>query len=161
MKKAQMITQVVILILAAFIFILILTYGYKAIQNLSAKQEKVSLIEFQKSAEATFKRVKQNYGSIEKYNMQLPGFEEVCIVSSKQTAATQLKTNRPLLHSAWETGAANVFVMPDGPQFQIPNVQVPGSYCCIQLDAGRATWKLKGMGTHTEATSWEEGGCQP
>ena len=56
-KNAQIMGQVFIFILAGALFILILTYGYKAIAGFSERSEQVALVEFQTNLESSVKSI--------------------------------------------------------------------------------------------------------
>ena len=169
--KGQILSQVVVFVLAGFIFLLVLFFGYKGIISLMEKEQKVSIVELQSSAEAVFNRVSQKYGDVEKYEMRMPStFSEVCFVTSKdieteiqgeRARIEPLEQYRALMYSSWQTGAANAFLEPSGPTFLIEKVQVAGTwqgnnvgFCCYK-GKGKIAWRLEGRGKYVIVKPWD------
>ncbi|MEK6823224.1 MAG: hypothetical protein AABY13_05320, partial [Nanoarchaeota archaeon] len=92
-RNAQIIGQVFVLILAAIIFILILTFGYRAIRNILADKEKVELVDVTQKLRSAVDEIRLSYGSIKKLSLSgLPGkYKEICFVTGQRMPVTQLE----------------------------------------------------------------------
>ncbi len=154
-KKAQMIGQIFVFVVAAIIFILILTYGYKAISNFLARSEQVALIDFKADLESSVEVIKRDYGSVRKVELRLPKrYTEVCIVDVKRCES--LEQARPLMYSLCIAGSENVFLVPkqETPIF-LADISVPDpGYVCVPVANGNIALRLEGLGKSTEISEW-------
>lgn len=155
MKKAQMIGQIFVFVVAAIIFILILTYGYRAISNFLARSEQIALIDFKADLESSVEVMKRDYGSVRKINLRLPKrYSEVCIVDINRCGA--LEQSMPLMYSLCLAGSENVFLVPkqETPIF-LSDISVPDpGYICLPVAYGRVVLGLEGMGKSTFIFEW-------
>lgn len=157
-KNAQIIGQVAMFILAGIIFILILTYGYKAITQFLGKSEEVSLASFQNDLLTTTETIKRDYGSVSKLELTLPAkYTMFCIANSdSNTPSADFQTKYPRLYDSWKTGSQNIFLIPPPTAImrkQIENVIAPEGYFCIK-NTGKIALRLEGMGDRTQITPW-------
>jgi len=77
--KGQIIGQVFIFILAGLVFVLIVGYGYKAVQFFLERQEQVVLLDFQSELEIAIEGVKRDYTTVRKLQLILPNkYQGVC-----------------------------------------------------------------------------------
>lgn len=151
-----MIGQVFIFVIAAIIFILILTYGYKAISNFLARSEQVALIDFKSGLESSIEVIKRDYGSVRKLDLSLPKrYTELCIVDVNN--CEPLQQSRPLLYSTCLAGSENVILVPkqETPIF-LPDISIkdPRGYVCVPVAQGTATLRLEGLGKSTQISRW-------
>ncbi len=155
-KKAQMIGQIFVLVIAAIVFILILGYGYSAISHFIKSSEQVALIEFKTSLISGVEQIKSDYGSVRKVSLRIPKrHQRLCVVSSDTDADTgEFQTRFPLLFEIWQTGSENVFLIPkqESPIF-ISEVVVPNGYFCTGV-SGNVDLRVKGLGDKTEVSVW-------
>jgi len=156
MRKAQMIGQVFVLVIAALVFILILWYGYSAISNFLKSSEQVALVDFKSSLASGVNQIKSDYGSVRKLSLRIPRrFNTLCVVSSDVSADVgDFKQRFPVFFEAWQTGSENVFLVPkqESPVF-VPDISVPGGYFCIPV-SGVMDLRLKGLGDRAEVSVW-------
>ncbi|MBD3304658.1 hypothetical protein GF343_05970 [Candidatus Woesearchaeota archaeon] len=154
-KRAQMIGQIFVFVVAAIIFILILTYGYKAISNFLARSEQVALIDFKSDLESAVEVIKRDYDSVRKVELRLPKrFNELCVVDVDKCGA--LKASRPLMYSLCLAGSENVFLVPkqETPIF-LPDISVPDpGFVCVPVAGGKAVLRLEGLGKSTLVSEW-------
>ena len=159
-KKSQIMGQVFIFILAAALFILILTYGYKAIAGLSARSEEVALVEFQTGLQSAVDGIRHDYGSIKKFEITVPGkYYEICLVDLDMIPSGDFQQEHPRMYDAWESGTQNVFLTPmeESPIF-IGKIYVgPEGWWCEDIQGGRLDLRLEGMGDATSITKWQQG----
>ncbi|MBD3361299.1 hypothetical protein GF358_00750 [Candidatus Woesearchaeota archaeon] len=156
-KKAQMIGQVFILVIAAIVFILILTYGYSAISNFIQSSEKVALLDFKSSLVSGVEQIKSDYGSVRKLSLRVPKkYQKLCIVSSDLSADVgSFALKYPVLFEAWQTGSENVFLVPkqDSP-ILIEDVVVRDGYFCTGISGGLVDLRVEGGGDKTFVSPW-------
>ncbi len=166
-KKAQLIGQVFIFIIAGLVFILILMYGYKAVSSFLQKGEQVQLIDFRNELESTVNVIKRDYGSVQRVQLRLPAkLEEVCLVTEKAEDVAssgwveRFKQERPLLYSAWATGTENVFTTPrqQTPIFIKDVIVDPdgAGYLCTESAGGVVVLRVEGTGSKARITEWQD-----
>ena len=158
-KNAQIIGQVAMFILAGIIFVLIITYGYKAITQFLGKSEEVSLATFQNDLLTATETIKRDYGSVSKLELTLPAkYTMFCIADSDTNAPNaEFKTKYPRLYDSWKTGSQNIFLIPPPTatmRKQIEDITIPNSYFCIK-NTGKINLRLEGMGDKTQLTLWQ------
>lgn len=152
-RKSQMLSQIFVFVMAAVVFILILTYGYRAISNFLSRSEQVALIDFKTDLESAVEVIKRDYGSVKKVELSLPKrYTEVCIVDPEDPG--RLRQDRPLMYEAWQAGSENVFLVPkqEAPIF-LKDIEVDG-YECMPVVYGQITLKIEGLGKKTKISGW-------
>lgn len=160
MKRAQIIGEVFVYILASVVFVLVLTYGYQAIQGFMQKQEQIYLVDLKTTLETSADRIMLSYGSVEKLDLNLPKqYRQICFTTYKPLAQVQPSQTTyfsPLLQSAWNTGQENVFLVPKQPTpILVKNIVVtPNGVCCIEPQ-GQFSMRLEGKGNYAEVTTWD------
>ena len=160
--KAQMISQVFIFILAGLIFVLIITYGYKAIQHFLARSEQAALLDFKSDLESAVESVKRDYGSVRKVELRLPTkFYTLCILDPEQCTTptfmhpeTRQSFTFNWMKDACETGSANAFIAPRELDISIPDVEVTGGAVCIPNIDGKVTLRMEGLGKKAKVSEW-------
>lgn len=159
-SKGQMVMQVLIFILAAIVFMLIIGYGYKAINYFIEKQEQVVVADFYTDLRVAVENIKRQPGSIRKVQLNLPGnVRGVCFLGDGCGSGARLNLLGETIDMNWASQAcrrsgANVFMQPragDEPKLDIV-VDSPG-YVCIPNDGG-ITLKLEGIGRVAKVSKW-------
>ncbi len=165
-KRAQMIGQVFIFILAGLLFVLILGYGYRAITNFIARGEEVQLLDFRNELESMITTIKHDYGSVQRVELRVSSkTEEVCLVTSLATYKPEdvkisgwekpFKDAHPLLYNAWSTGTENVFLIPRQPTpLLMQDVLVETGYVCVPVVGGRVSLRVEGTGNKAKISPW-------
>lgn len=163
-KRAQVIGQVFIFILAGLVFVLILGYGYKAITQLLERGEQVQLLDFRNELESVINTIKRDYGSVQRVDLRVPAkTDTVCLVSSDaeditDTELQQLQQDYPLLAGAWTTGTENVFLIPRQPTpIRVNDLKVEGGYACLPAINGRVSLRAEGAGNKAAVSPWQVG----
>lgn len=162
-SNAQMIGQVFIFILAGLVFILIITYGYKAISYFIERQEQVVMVDFRTDLELAIEGVKRDYGTVRKVQLNLPSeYLGVCfldpvtctdetptLVHPSQTLAV------PWTKEACELNSGTIFTIPRALDLDIQDIQVgkPGYLCIPNID-GAITLRLEGTGQKAKVSAW-------
>jgi hypothetical protein len=158
-KKSQIMSQVFIFILAAAIFILILTYGYKAIAGFSKRSEEVALVEFQTQLESAVNGIRQDYGSVKKLELTLPAkYIEICFVDLDRIPHGDFQQEHPRMYDAWESGTQNVFLVPiEESPINVGKIYVgERGYLCFDIVGGRLDLRLEGLGDTTSIIQWQQ-----
>jgi len=165
--KAQIIGQIFIFILAGLVFILIVTYGYKAIQYFIERQEQIVLVDFRTDLEIAVEGVKRDYGTVRKVDLKLPTkYYGVCFFDYVSTTCDPKEpTTDPKLITPGQTfnvkwaedtcklKSANVFIIPRTQDFDLPDIQVDTGYICIP-NTGIVTIRLEGTGKRAKISEW-------
>ncbi len=160
-RRAQVIGQVFIFILAALVFVLILAYGYRAITGFLEQGEEVQLLDFRNELDSTIKMIRRDYGSVQRVDLRVPSrTEQVCFVSTNagDISGEQqqvLQQDYPLLYNAWATGSENVFLIPRQPTpLLVPDLLVESGYVCIPAISGRVSLRVEGTGSKARVGPW-------
>jgi len=167
--KAQIIGQIFVFILAGLVFILIVTYGYKAVQYFIERQEQVLLVDFRTDLEIAVQGVKRDFGTVRKLELKLPSkYLGVCFfdyVSNTcdpkiQTVNPKLELPQQTITVRWAEDAckvknANVFIVPRTQDIDLPDIQVDNGYVCIP-NTGTITIRLEGTGKKAKISTWSQ-----
>ena len=155
-KKAQMIGQVFIFIIAAVVFILIITYGYRAISGFLQQSEQVTMIEFKEELQSSIEKIKRDYGSVRKVELRIPKkYTTLCIVTPDPFCPSALQFEQPIMYNACLTGTENIFLIPkqETPIFVEDIVVDSPGYICIPT-SGIVTLRLEGLGRKARVSEW-------
>lgn len=156
--KGQMMGMVFIMILGAMIFMLILMYGYKAINNFLEKQEQVALIEFQTELESSIKEISLDFGSVKKLELRLTSkAREVCFISDPNANSNgdSFEAVHPLLFDAFLSGTQNVFLVPlSESAIFLENIEVKDNWFCSLTPSGKITLRVEGLGNKAGISEW-------
>jgi hypothetical protein len=180
MRKAQIIGQVFVLILAGIIFVLILAYGYNAIQGIRQRGDEVAFIDFTTTLKSEVKSISLSYGSVKKVDLSgLPTkYKKICVVTGEKNPQTDpvgpqhsqtsqldgLPEESPLIYSVYETGGDNVFFEPSAPNnIMLPDIQASNDsesqssqrWFCVPVDQGTVTLRLEGLGNSVRVSPWQ------
>lgn len=161
-NKAQIIGQVFIYILAGLVFILIITYGYRAVQYFLERQEQVVMIDFRTDLETAVENVKRDFGTVRKVTLKLPSqYFGVCFLDPVTCASgtpelvlPNQKISAPWAQDACAVKSANVFVVPRTLDLYLPDLQVTGGAVCIPNLNG-VTVRLEGTGKKAKVSQWQ------
>lgn len=159
-KRAQMIGQVFIFILAGLVFVLILAYGYRAISGFLERGEQVQLLDFKNELESTVNTIKRDYGSVQRVDLRVPPkTEQVCLVNVELQDPSAFKDAHPLLYTAWSAGSENIFLIPRQPTpILIPDILVdPPGFLCVPATGGRISLRVEGTGSRALVKPWPAG----
>ncbi len=159
-RKSQIMGQVFIFMLAAMLFILILSYGYRAIAGFGERSEQVALIEFQSKLENSVKSMSSDYGSVRRLELQIPAsYDEACFVGDniQPADADAFAIVHPLMYDAWLGGGQNVFLRPmaEAP-INVGQLNIAEGYLCLNITAGRIVLRMEGLGRETGISKWVE-----
>jgi hypothetical protein len=162
-KRAQLIGQVFIFIIAGIVFVLILAYGYKAIMSFLQTGEQVQLTDFRNQFESSITTIKRDYGSVQRIDLRVPTkTEEICFVTAnaddlRSTAWQEsFKQNRTLMYNAWLTSGYNIFLVPtQTTSITIPDILIdPEGYLCMPVAGGMISLRVEGMGNKAKISAW-------
>ncbi len=157
-----MIGQVFIFILAGLIFVLILGYGYRAINNFIARGAEVQLLDFRNELESMVNTIKRDYGSVQRVELRVPTqTEEACFVSNAEDVPgaweTDLQQKYPLVYNAWTTGTENVFLIPRQPTpLLVQDIMVDAGYVCVPAVNGKVSLRVEGTGNRAKINPWQQ-----
>ena len=168
-SKAQIIGQVFVFILAGLVFVLIITYGYKAIQYFMEQQEQVVLLDFRTDLERTVEGVKRDYGTVRKIELTLPNkYQGVCFFDldssvcdpNESTVEPKLKLPDQNIGVKWAEDAcklkgANVFTVPREEGIELPDIKIENGWLCVpNLDG--ITLRMEGTGRKAKISKWSQ-----
>jgi len=167
-KKAQIIGQAFIFILAAILFSLILLYGYKAISRIGETQSEVELVEFRDSLSTVVNQIRQDYGSVKKYALKIPSdYKEICVVDLKLLTSVDainelntIRDERPLIADVIESGSyQNVFTKPVAKTpLKIGGIDLgEDGIFCVENTGGITNLRLEGLGDKARISEWPTG----
>jgi len=160
-RRAQTIGQVFVFILAGLVFVLVITYGYKAIKNFMARSEEVALVDFQHDFESAVETIKYDYGSVRKIELRLPSkFLGVCVldVNNCPSSLPELVLSNKRMSFEWmlvacKTGSSNAFTIPRSVDLFLPDVVVDG-FVCVPVINGKVILRFEGLGKKAKVSAW-------
>jgi len=161
MKKSQITGEVFVYIIAAILFALIVSYGYKAINSFLHKSEQVALIDFSNNLKVAVDRIAAS-SDVEKLELLLPSkYRAVCFVDTRKHPITSscpdsFKVKHPIAYNSWEDGASqNVFLEPHASMaIDVGPISLPSDCICINVSQGKLVLRLQGTGDSTLITEW-------
>ncbi len=162
-NKGQMIGQVFIFILAGLIFVLIITYGYRAVQHFLERQEEVVLLDVKTDLEIATEGVKRDFGSVRKLELRVPAdYAGLCVFDPVTCASEQpiLEHSSGIMRVDWaqescRVKSANVFLVPRELDVSLPDIEVPSpGYFCVANQGGVVALRLEGTGRRAKMSPW-------
>ncbi|MBS3130982.1 hypothetical protein J4212_00980 [Candidatus Woesearchaeota archaeon] len=161
MKKAQLISQVFIYIVAVLVTAFILGFGYKAIASFKEKAGQASELKLRNDMTNAVKTISSDYGSVRVMDIRVPGgYNEVCFVKtyngfpSDQSAATI--ADYPIIKNSIDSNSEdNVFLVDniERSSFAIGKIDPDPDFLCAKIPSGILRLKLEGMGDHTRISA--------
>jgi len=163
-KKAQIIGEVFLFIMAAALAVLIIIYGYKALSGFTSRTEEISLVNFKTDLQSEIRTIASDYGSVKKLDLTMPGrFDVFCLIDIEQrnlASTTGLCTlghpdYNPEVCDAWETegNEENAFLIPITP-IKVSKMDIDGGYLCIKPTGNKISLRLEGLGDRTKVSEW-------
>lgn len=168
-KKALLPGQVLIFILAGLIFVLILGFGYTAINDLLKSSSDISIAEVKADFDSAVDSSKRSFGSVRKIDLRVPkGVVELCFFDYGKCANDNVDTvSDSGKHISWalracSLGSANVFSVPRLIELSVPSIRITEgevgsagkSFICIKEEGGVVVVKLTGKGDSVEVGKW-------
>lgn len=165
-KRAQIIGQVFIYILAIVAFAAILSFGYIAVQKLLQKQCDVKSIKFKTDLESTFSEIFGSYGKVRNnLDFTLPcETTKVCFVdfdsenkACESEEVTPQACNYLSSYASSDETDQNVFLDPPSEiKLKVSPLKFDediGTYC-ISAKSGRIKLRLEGKGTYVKVSEY-------
>ena len=169
MKKAQVVGQVFIFILAAGLAVLIIGYGFKAITTFTARTDDIALANFKADLQSNVKTISSDFGSVKKVELVMPGgYTKLCLVdltsgpSGKCICTLGCQDYNPFVCDSWETARDsdkfkdNAFLVSreSAESIQVSPIEADNGYVCITPIGSRLTLRLEGLGRATKVSEW-------
>ena len=175
-KRALGVGEIFVFMLAAVTFIVIMIFGYQAIQDFMNKGEKVQFYQFKTDLETSVQKIYTEYGAVRTVKFQTPArYTQICLVNMDAPADPRLCQYDQIACDVWseaeqapkavfadgssETGydkvEQNVFLQPAG-EVNIKvakigfNPELGQNFFCFPIHNGIFTLTLTGKGDHTE-----------
>ncbi|MBR9691282.1 hypothetical protein GOV06_00690 [Candidatus Woesearchaeota archaeon] len=167
-KKAQIIGQVFIFILAAGLAVLIIGYGYNAISSFTSRTEDIAFINFKTDLQTEVRTMASDFGSVKRLDLNMPGrFQMLCLIdlNKRNIAATSCLCTQcqgiykndyqPEICDAWTTSGnlENAFLVPITP-FKLSSMEIENGYICIFPRGNKISLKIEGRGDRTKVSEW-------
>ena len=157
-KKAQTISQVFVIIVSAFVLILIILWGSKAITTFGERTNDAKLVDFTNTLKQDVERVAYQRGTVKKVELIIPtGHTSVCFTKNIEI---KTKTNippgmPPLVYERAKKTEQNVHLIPPTEiTITLKNMTVPEGWECIPVEDGRITLRAQGTGREVCVTAW-------
>ena len=169
-KKALLPGQVLIFILAGLIFVLILGFGYTAINDLLKSSSDISVAEVKADFDSAVDSSKRSFGSVRRIDLRVPkGITELCFFDYGKCGNdnVDIAVSDSGKHISWalracSVGSANVFSVPRLVELSVPSIKITEaevgsavkSFVCIKEEGGLVVVKLTGRGDSVEVGKW-------
>lgn len=157
MRKAQVIGQALMFVLAGLIFVLILVYGYRAVTNLTERGEQVELLNFKGQLQSAIETVKRDYGAVQRVDLRVPQADLLCFASAQPENTYNFETAYPLLYESWRTGTENVFLLPkQATPILVPDLVVDNEqgWFCLENPGRHVSLRVEGTGKNARVREW-------
>ena len=163
-RRAQMMGQIFVFILALVIFSGVLLYGYRAIFTIQEGIGDAAFFSFSQDLEAKVEQVSVDFGSVRKFRASPPaGFTEICFLDLKKLerdiegSLTELRNTRPIISDAVDGGTdQNVFFTPLAKTpTSVARLEIDGGFLCIPIENRDLILRLEGLGDRTKLSEWE------
>lgn len=167
MQKAQIIGEAFIYIMASLLFILILMFGYKAIQMIMDHQEQIAVIDMQTTLQSAVDRIMLSYKSVQKLSLRVPTqYTTVCIATDPKLNNAEDEIEYLLFQQKYR-GGENLLLspLPKNVELSIANVEVrnidttlahlPNKHYCCMRNTGILELRLEGGGDRTLLQPWD------
>lgn len=163
-KKAQMMGQIFVFILALVVFSGVLLYGYRAISTIGEGVEDAAFISFYQDLKTKVEQVSIDFGSVKKFKATPPqGFNEICFLDLKRLetdqggSLTSLRATKPLIADAVEGGTdQNMFFSPLAKTpTKLARLDIETGFLCIEVESRDMVLRLEGLGDRTKLSEWE------
>jgi len=161
--KAEMIGQVFIFILAGLVFVLIITYGYKAVNYFLERQQEVVMADIKTDLDTAIQGIKRSQGSVRKIVLKLPSeYKAICFFdfeTCSEIEDAKLPPPNENINVMWgveacKAGSENVFTVPRTPGLSMSEISVDGGYVCVPNNDG-ITLRLEGLGRKSKISAWQ------
>lgn len=171
MRKAQIVGQVFIYVLAAIVFSIILLFGYKAISGFMDRGSEVALLDLKQEVQSAIRSIASS-PDVEKKTLYIPNkYQTICFlgnVTDGEKTSTCLCNGVPgckginesdenaLICDAWRSGTKqNVFLVPLADiEIVVDRIVLDDHYLCVPVAQGRVELRLEGMGRATRIREW-------
>lgn len=162
-KKSQVIGQVFIFILAAVLAVLIIAYGYKAIQVFILRTDEIALVNFKTDLQSEIRTISSLYGDKKTIELAIPGkYQMLCLLDidyndkgstclcSKNFCVGNEEEYQPEVCDAWETpgNQDNAFLVPISP-IKLSKLKLENGYLCITPRGATLSLVIEGKGDST------------
>jgi hypothetical protein len=161
-KKAQIVSQLFIYILAIFVFAVIVLYGYSAIKGFMQRGEETAFIQFKNTLESEVAGISTEPGDIIVFNEKNPltiagDYMAVCFVDSRAEAGAFIpqwisNETKQIISSAISANVhkstENVFLEPPSQSpIYLGIIQTyPDKVLCINITNSRLDIRIEGLG---------------
>jgi len=160
MRRAQILSIVVVFIIAVVIGLLIIIFGGRSILQLINLGDQTSMIQFEQAIQTAI--ADHNPGSRRIFERQLPGGEFIALCLSDANTLTLKNENLlqtdPLYRIVWNSvkdtknsgGGSRAYLIPDGSDsFSVSSMEINGGFECFNASGGRVRFGLEGRGNRT------------
>ena len=161
MRKAQIIGQVFVYVLASVTFALIILFGYQAILKFQEQGKEVEIINLKNELQSSINDIASN-NDVQRKELILPaGTKSICFLGDSPNAHACLCTTgcndyNPQVCKDWLDGTReNVILIP---RISVPiylnKIELANNYLCLSPANGKITLKLQGTGKATRISKW-------
>ena len=158
-KRAQIVGQIFIYVLAIVVMGVILIYGYSAISDFRSKSSQVSTIRLQSDLSSSIDALSADYGSVKKKELHLDEYSRICLVESYEQPSLDGLTVDPLIRDSIRSATGkNAFLLKETVEasFTVDAISVDPDVLCLPARVNRVELRLEGKGDHVDVSSWKE-----
>lgn len=150
MKRGQLSSETLFYILGAFVFVMFLFAGYKALDSLRSKDDQMTVIGFSSQFEADVESVSLHFGSSKYSEYDTPPLvDEICFLDLQNVRESDLKFKPILKDSFIDNTEKNVFLIGDSINsyyIEGVSIQKPPFYSCFRPESETIRIKFLGKG---------------
>ena len=159
--KAQTVSEIFVIIVAAIVLIMIILWGSKAIQSFTERTDDAKLVNFINSLKNNVEKVAYQRGTAKKVDIQAPsGFTKVCFtekgkVNNPATYPRPQGTPQIVIDRALKLDQNVFFIPPSEISVTIKNMIVQKGILCLNVIDGNILFRAEGTGRNVCVSSWD------
>ena len=159
-KKAQEVSQAFVIIVSAFVLIMILLWGGRAIYSFTERTNQAKLVDFTIAIKSNIENVAFQRGAVEHVELTPPsGITKVCFAekgTTKLTPTTTIQGVPSLVIDRVQRVEENVFLIPSSEiAVFVKNMLVKGGAFCIDAAGGSVEVRAVGSGKKVCVSDWK------
>ncbi len=156
-KKSQTVSEMFVIIVAAFVLIIIILWGSRAIKSFTERTDDAKLVNFANDLRNDVENIAYQRGTVKRVDVSLPGgFTKVCFTERSKVIRDGPPTGTPaLISKKAETTDQNVFTIPPSKVgIKLKNLTVHNGILCLDASGGVINFRAEGTGRTVCVSEW-------
>ncbi|MBI4139569.1 hypothetical protein HY483_01260 [Candidatus Woesearchaeota archaeon] len=158
-KKSQTVSEMFVIIVAAFVLIIIILWGSRAIKSFTERTDDAKLVNFANDLRSNVENIAYQRGTVKHVEVSLPGgFSKVCFTERFKVNPLNYRapTGTPdIVIQKSKTVDQNVFTIPPSDvSIKLKNLTVHNGILCLDSNDGVIDFRAEGSGKTVCVSKW-------